>query len=239
MIRGSQEPNVFGEQGNADTDTKRGGLLRWLCRRICHSAGGAEDVGSIPGSGRSPGGGNGNPLQYSCLENPMDRGAWWATQPIGTRIESDTTEWLIIHAHTYIHTYTHMCTNTYVSTYTRAHAHTYTRAHAHRSPCADIATGGRQPCEDTGRDWRDAATSQGVQAATRSRKRPGTILPWRIKRKKRPTNTLTWGVQLSGLWENRFLLKSLGLWYCVMATLRNLMQKMLWVRWQVSYSVYS
>ena len=37
------------------------------------------DVGWIPGSGRSPGGGNGNPLQYSCLENPMDRGAWWAT----------------------------------------------------------------------------------------------------------------------------------------------------------------
>ena len=34
---------------------------------------------SIPGSGRSPGGGHGNPLQYSCLENPMDRGAWWAT----------------------------------------------------------------------------------------------------------------------------------------------------------------
>ena len=39
----------------------------------------AEDSGSIPGSGRSAGGGNGNPLQYSCLENPMDRGAWWAT----------------------------------------------------------------------------------------------------------------------------------------------------------------
>ena len=37
------------------------------------------DTGSIPGSGRSPGGGHGNPLQYSCLENPMDRGAWWAT----------------------------------------------------------------------------------------------------------------------------------------------------------------
>ena len=36
------------------------------------------DPGSIPGSGRSPGGGNGSPLQYSCLENPMDRGAWWA-----------------------------------------------------------------------------------------------------------------------------------------------------------------
>ena len=39
----------------------------------------AEVMGSIPGSGISPGGGNGNPLQYSCLENPMDRGAWWAT----------------------------------------------------------------------------------------------------------------------------------------------------------------
>ena len=38
----------------------------------------AGDAGSIPGSGRSPGKGNGNPLQYSCLENPMDRGAWGA-----------------------------------------------------------------------------------------------------------------------------------------------------------------
>ena len=38
-----------------------------------------ETRGSIPGSGRSAGEGNGNPLQYSCLENPMDRGAWWAT----------------------------------------------------------------------------------------------------------------------------------------------------------------
>ena len=38
-----------------------------------------RDVGLIPGSGGSPGEGHGNPLQYSCLENPMDRGAWWAT----------------------------------------------------------------------------------------------------------------------------------------------------------------
>ena len=37
------------------------------------------DPGSIPGLGRSPGEGNGNPLQYSCLENPTDRGAWWPT----------------------------------------------------------------------------------------------------------------------------------------------------------------
>ena len=39
----------------------------------------AGDPGSIPGSGRFPGEGNGNPLQYSCLENPMDGGAWYAT----------------------------------------------------------------------------------------------------------------------------------------------------------------
>ena len=50
---------------------------RWLtCKE---SAFGAGDAGSIPGSGRSSEGGHGNPLQYSCLENPMDRGVWWAT----------------------------------------------------------------------------------------------------------------------------------------------------------------
>ena len=41
-------------------------------------SGDIRDMGSIPGSGRSPRGGHGNPLQYSCLENPMDRRAWWA-----------------------------------------------------------------------------------------------------------------------------------------------------------------
>ena len=43
------------------------------------NTGDMRDVYSIPGSGRSPGGGHGNPLQYSCLETPIDRGAWWAT----------------------------------------------------------------------------------------------------------------------------------------------------------------
>ena len=43
------------------------------------NAGDLRDMGSVPGLGRSPGGGHGNPLQYSCLENPMDRGAWRAT----------------------------------------------------------------------------------------------------------------------------------------------------------------
>ena len=50
------------------------------------------DPGSIPGSGRSPGGGNGNPLQCSCLENPMDRGAWRVT--FHGIAESDMTEQL-------------------------------------------------------------------------------------------------------------------------------------------------
>ena len=43
------------------------------------NAGDTGDAGSIPGSGRFPGGRKGNPLQYSCLKSPMDRGAWWAT----------------------------------------------------------------------------------------------------------------------------------------------------------------
>ena len=49
-----------------------------MVKNLPANAGGARDVGSIPGSGRSPGEGNGNPLQYSCLENSTDRGAWWA-----------------------------------------------------------------------------------------------------------------------------------------------------------------
>ena len=52
------------------------------------SAYNAGDPGSIAGSGRSPGEGNGNLLHYSCLENPMDRGAWWAT--VHGVTESDT-----------------------------------------------------------------------------------------------------------------------------------------------------
>ena len=53
-----------------------------------------EDLALIPGSGRSPGERNGNPLQYSCLENPMDRGAWQAT--VHGVAELDMTEWLTL-----------------------------------------------------------------------------------------------------------------------------------------------
>ena len=54
------------------------------------NAGDARDLGLIPGSGKSPGVGNSNPFQYSCLENPMDRGAWQAT--VHRIAELDTTE---------------------------------------------------------------------------------------------------------------------------------------------------
>ena len=55
-------------------------LPRWLSgKKKKNPSVNAGDTGSIPGSGRSPGEGHGNPLQYSCLGNPMDRGAWQAT----------------------------------------------------------------------------------------------------------------------------------------------------------------
>ena len=62
-----------------------------------------RDVGSIPGLGRSPRGGNGNPLPYSCLENPMDRGTRWAT------VHGPVKRWTqlsIEHIHTHTHTHT-------------------------------------------------------------------------------------------------------------------------------------
>ena len=49
-----------------------------MVKNLHANAGDIEDMGSIPGFERSPGEGNGNPLQYSCLGNPMDRGIWWA-----------------------------------------------------------------------------------------------------------------------------------------------------------------
>ena len=66
------------------------GLSRWcVVKHLPPDAGDAGDEGLIPGSGRSPGGGNGNPLQYSCLENPTDRGPWWATVHRVTKIGHD------------------------------------------------------------------------------------------------------------------------------------------------------
>ena len=65
------------------------------CSDSKESACNAGDLGSIPGSERSPGEGNGNPLQYSCLENSMGTGAWWATV-LGGHKELDITEGLTL-----------------------------------------------------------------------------------------------------------------------------------------------
>ena len=61
-----------------------------MVKNLSMNAADIRDLSLIPGSGRSPAGGHGNPLQYSCLENPMDRGVWWATLHRVT--ESDRTE---------------------------------------------------------------------------------------------------------------------------------------------------
>ena len=61
-----------------------------MVKNLPANIGDTEDMGLIPGLGRSPGEGNGDPLQCSCLENPIDGGAWWAT--VRGVAESDTIE---------------------------------------------------------------------------------------------------------------------------------------------------
>ena len=71
-----------------------------MVKNLCHAGG----LGSITGSERSPGEGNGNPLQYSCLENPMDRVAWQAT------VHGVTESWTQLrNTHTHTHTHTQKC----------------------------------------------------------------------------------------------------------------------------------
>ena len=75
--------------------TSYSGASHWLSGE--ESTCNAGDVGSIPGSGRSPGRGHGNPLQYSCLGNPMDRGDWWATVRAVTHSWTWLRDWACIH----------------------------------------------------------------------------------------------------------------------------------------------
>jgi len=83
-----------------------------MVKNLPANAGVAGAMGSVPGLGRSPGVRNGNPCQYSCLENSIDRGA------------RQTTE----HAHTHTHTHTH----TYIQTHTHMHTYRYIYAHTHK-----------------------------------------------------------------------------------------------------------
>ena len=74
---------IFLGRGKLQQDKRGTDWELWFCfpggSEVKASASNVGDLGSIPGSGRSSGEGNGNPLQYSCLENPMDGGAWWST----------------------------------------------------------------------------------------------------------------------------------------------------------------
>ena len=71
-----------------------------MVKKLPASVGDISDMGLIPGLGRSSGGRLGNPLQYSCLENPMNRGAWWA---MNHRVEKRWTETWQAHAYIYIY----------------------------------------------------------------------------------------------------------------------------------------
>jgi len=64
-------------------------IMAHMVKKPPANAGDVRDTGSIPGSGRSPGAGHGNPLQYSCLENPIDRGALWAIDIDMQRVRHD------------------------------------------------------------------------------------------------------------------------------------------------------
>ena len=67
----------------------RGSQVVLVVKNLPASVGDIRDIGSISGLGRSPGGGHGNPLQYSCLENPMDRGAWQTQTMVLQRVGHD------------------------------------------------------------------------------------------------------------------------------------------------------
>ena len=76
-----------------------------------NSSANAGDAGSIPESGRSPGGRNGNPLLYSCLQNPMDAGAWRATVHGITKSRTRLSDLECMHAYAYIYIYVYICTD--------------------------------------------------------------------------------------------------------------------------------
>ena len=73
-----------------------------VLKNLSANAGDIRDANWIPGLGRSPGVGNGNPLQYSCLGNPMDREAWWATVHGIIKSQTETKQYIYIDIYIYI-----------------------------------------------------------------------------------------------------------------------------------------
>ena len=84
------------------------GLLSVIVKNLPDNAGDSRDMGLHPGSGRFPGGGNGNPLLYSCLENPTDRGVWSATVHGVAELDmTEVTKRARARARAHTHTHTH------------------------------------------------------------------------------------------------------------------------------------
>ena len=83
-----------------------------VVKNLPANAGDTKDMGLIPGSGRSPGVGNGNPLQYPCLENSQDRGAWWAILHGVAKSWTRLRDWVCsMHKHTHIRAWTEVRSN--------------------------------------------------------------------------------------------------------------------------------
>ena len=100
------------------------------------NAGDVEDSSSIPGSGRSPRGGNGKLLQYSCLENPMDRGAWQATVHRVARSRIQLSDWVHTHSHRHTHTHAKTCISKLIHTPLTLKSNHQTSNHGPRTPTA-------------------------------------------------------------------------------------------------------
>ena len=86
-----------------------------MVKNLPANAGDVRDMGSTPGLGRSPGEGHGNPLQYSCLENPVDQGAWWTTVHRAAKSWAQLNQ-LSVHTRARAHTHTHTHTEAMQST---------------------------------------------------------------------------------------------------------------------------